>query len=140
MSEKAKPTLPVGVSVLLVNRYGHVALGERAANISAGGLLSTPGGRIEQHERLEETASRELEKETGVRLLPTQFRILGFKEHFRFGEHYIMIYVSAYYDGQLERKEPHKCLGWQWWKLKEIPLDRCTEPPDILNLLYTAKL
>ncbi len=61
-----KPTLPVGVSVLLVNRDRRVALGERAENISAGGLLSTPGGRIEENERLQGTAARELEEETGT--------------------------------------------------------------------------
>jgi 8-oxo-dGTP diphosphatase len=135
IADAAKSRLPIGVSILLVNRDGHVALGERPANIAAGGFLSTPGGRIEEAEHLEETAARELEEETGIRLLPTQFKILGFKEHFRFTGHYFMIYVAAYYDGQLERKEPDKCLGWEWWKLGEIPADRCTEPPDILAML-----
>lgn len=130
-----KPTLPVGVSVLLVNNEGRVALGERPSNIEAGGFLSTPGGRIELYEHLEETAARELEEETGANLLPTQFRILGFKEHFRFNSHYFMVYVAARYDGPLQRREPDKCLGWQWWKLEEIPKDRCTEPEDILALL-----
>ncbi len=134
-----KGTLPVGVSVLLVNRDGRIALGERAANISAGGFLSTPGGRIEENEHLEETAARELEEETGAKLPPTRFRILGFKEHFRFGGHYIMIYVAAYYDGALERKEPDKCLGWHWWKIADIPKDRCTEPEEILSMLASKK-
>jgi len=137
MSE-SKPTMPVGVSVLLVNRDGRVALGERAADTSAGGFLSTPGGRIEEHEHLAETAARELEEETGVKLLPTQFRVLGFREHFRFGGHYMMIYVAARYDGVLERKEPDKCLGWTWWKIAEIPKDRCTEPEEILDQLRLA--
>lgn len=130
-----KPTFPVGVSILLVNRDGRVALGWRPDNIPAGGFLSTPGGRIEENEHLEETAARELEEETGVRLAPTVFKILGFKEHFRFTGHYFLVYLAAYYDGQLERKEPDKCLGWEWWKLEDIPHDRCTEPPEILAML-----
>jgi 8-oxo-dGTP diphosphatase len=132
---ETKGKLPIGVSILLVNRDGRVALGWRPENIAAGGFLSTPGGRIEENEHLEETAARELKEETGVHLLPSMFKILGFKEHFRFTGHYFMVYVAAYYDGPLERKEPDKCLGWEWWKLTDIPRDRCTEPLDILMLL-----
>ncbi len=130
-----KPLHPVGVSILLVNRYGSIALGERTAHLSAGALLSTPGGRIEVNERIEQAAARELEEETGVRLAPSAFRTLGFKEHFRFGGHYFMVYVTASYDGPLENREPERCLGWQWWKIADIPADRTTEPADILALL-----
>lgn len=133
MSDKSK--FAVGVSVLLVNRDGRVALGWRPEGIAAGGYLCTPGGRIEFTEHYLETAVRELEEETGVRLPTTVFKTIGFKEHFRFGDHYFLIYVVAYYDGKLERKEPDKCLGWEWWKLDEIPRDKCTEPADILAML-----
>ncbi len=135
-----KPTYPVGVSVLLTNPDGRVALGWRSESVSAGGLLSTPGGRIEVSERLEETAARELYEETGVNLKPSEFTVLGFKEHFRFDSHYFMVYVTARSrDDVLECKEPDKCTGWQWWNVSEIPLERCTEPGDILQLIERKK-
>jgi 8-oxo-dGTP diphosphatase len=134
-----KSTLPVGVSVLLLNGEGKVLLGERV-NVSAAGLLSTPGGRIEQNETMFECAHRELLEETGVDVHPGAFRLLGFKEHFRFGNHYIMIYVTAFHYGTVVNKEPEKCKGWEWMDINGILPDRCTEPQDILELVNKVRI
>ena len=135
MSDVLKPRYPVGVSILVVDRRGRIALGERATGMKAAGLLSTPGGRIEYHEDLFDAAARELREETGVEKLSTQFRLLAFREHRRYGEHYFMAYLAVRYDGPLENREPSKSGPWEWYKPLEVPPERTTEPPDILAII-----
>lgn len=129
----SKPKYPVGVSVLLV-RAGKLLLGKRAFNKDdpASGFFSTPGGRIENNETLIDCAIRETLEETGLYLRKSHLSIIGFKEHFRFGHHYFMVYVtSSRFTGILKNEEPSKCEGWTWFAPTEIPKD-CTEPSDII--------
>jgi 8-oxo-dGTP diphosphatase len=132
-----KPMLPVGVSVLLVNeKEGTVLLGKRASSIPAGDMWSTPGGRIEVNENMYQCALREFKEETGAELVLGNLHVVGFKEHFRYGMHYIMFYIRAsVYEGEIKNTQPDKCEGWQWWKFENIVLDHCTEPEDILRQL-----
>jgi ADP-ribose pyrophosphatase YjhB (NUDIX family) len=89
-----KPRHAVGVSVLLIEN-GALLLGKRGPSTGAAqGWLSTPGGRLEIDESFEDCARREFKEETGATLYG-RLKILGYKKHFRFGEHYIMFYVFA---------------------------------------------
>jgi 8-oxo-dGTP diphosphatase len=129
-----KPTLPVGVSVLLVDSANRILLGERMNN-TASGMFSTPGGRIELDEDMVDCAIRETKEETGLIVDAEDVRIIGFKEHFRYGNHYVMFYAEVRrWSGTLTNTEPHKCKEWQWFSLSEIP-ENCTEPKDILAKL-----
>jgi 8-oxo-dGTP diphosphatase len=130
----SKPTLPVGVSVLLVDSENRILLGERINN-TASGMFSTPGGRIELDEDMIACAIRETKEETGLIVDAEDVRIIGFKEHFRFGNHYVMFYAEVRrWSGELTNTEPHKCKEWQWFSVSEIP-ENCTEPKDILAKL-----
>jgi len=135
-ADERKPTLPVGVSVLLV-RDGKLLLGERC-NVSAAGMYSTPGGRIEQSEDMLQCAIRETYEETGLALCRASLTILGAREHFRFGQHYIMFYVRCRaFDGEPLNREPEKCVEWRWFARAEIP-QNCTEPSDIIDAALAA--
>jgi 8-oxo-dGTP diphosphatase len=130
---KIKPTLPVGVSVLLTDNAGRLLLGRRKNNTGAG-LLSTPGGRLEQHENMFECAAREFAEETGAQI--NELTLIGVKEHFRFNDHYIMLYVHAkQYSGTISNPEPDKCEGWEFKSLLDIRPEETTEPTDILARL-----
>lgn len=129
---KAKSTLAVGVSVLLVQK-GKLLLGKRK-NVTAEGLFSTPGGRIEQNENMFSCAEREFKEETGA-VISSPLEVIGFKELFRFNMHYIMFYLKATaYEGEIVNNEPDKCEGWKFYSLRSLP-GSCTEPQDILELL-----
>lgn len=138
MSEK--PKLAVGVSVLLV--YGNSVLLGKRKNNSGAGILSTPGGRLEETETFLQCAAREFKEECGAELLG-HLTTIGWKEHFRFGKHYIMFYVKATsWGGDIVNVEPEKCEGWCWHDIEETlqttvirGLDFCTEPVDILETL-----
>lgn len=130
-----KPRLAVGVSVFFVNG-SQILLGERATSLKAGGMLSTPGGRIEMTENIFQCAIREAKEETGLTVTENNLSMLGFKEHFRFDDHYIMFYVIVNkFEGKIQNLEPDKCRGWGWWTINSIPVDNCTEPPEILQML-----
>lgn len=133
-----KPTHPVGVSVLVTDSQGRILLGRRKNNTGAG-LLSTPGGRLEVKETLQQCAARELLEETGIKGSPEEFALIGFKEHFRFGGHYIMFYMHARgADGTTAANlEPDKCEGWDWHRLIDLRASETTEPSDILARLAT---
>lgn len=130
-----KPTHKVGVSVLLTNACGELLLGRRTGT-TASGLLSTPGGRLEIEEDFISCACREFKEETGADLCSPYVEIIGFKKHFRYGDHYIMFYAHATdYNGVIENTEPDKCAGWAWYDISKIEPGTCTEPEDILDIV-----
>jgi len=126
-----KPKYAVGVSVLLT-RGSQLLLGKRK-NVSAAGLYSTPGGRIEPDENMAQCAIREFNEETGAVL--GGFMFIDFREHMRFGHHYFMFYAHAdSYEGEITNTQPDKCEGWEWFDLARLP-ENCTEPPEVIEKL-----
>jgi 8-oxo-dGTP diphosphatase len=139
--KKEKARHAVGVSVLLIED-GKILLGRRGpktTNVQARGMLSTPGGRLELEETFTDCAMREFKEETGAELAG-DLRIIGIRKHYRFGEHYIMVYVLATnHVGEISNPEgDDKCEGgWQWFRPEWILYDSrvtVTEPGDILHL------
>jgi 8-oxo-dGTP diphosphatase len=124
--------IAVGVSVLLINGP-HILLGERINNTAAG-LLSTPGGRVEEDEPLLDTAIRETEEETGLKLNKQFLKVVAWREHFRYGQHYIMFYVRPdSWTGSIENREPEKCKEWIWYRVDKLRQEETTEPLEILR-------
>lgn len=83
-----------------------------------------------------EAAAREFREECCATLGTVE--ILGFKEHFRYGMHYFMVYVHAgYYIGKIKNGIPKKSGPWQWRDIKKVCntslLTKCTEPFDMLQ-------
>jgi 8-oxo-dGTP diphosphatase len=139
--EKEKPLHKVGVSVLLIEN-DQILLGKRgpkSTNVEARGMLSTPGGRLELEETFTDCAVREFKEETGAELAGN-LQIIGIRKHYRFGEHYIMVYILATdHVGEISNPEgDDKCEdGWRWFKPEWILYDSrvtVTEPGDILHL------
>lgn len=130
--EALKPVYAVGVSVLLTNSHGQLLLAKRKNN-SGAGLLSTPGGRLEYNESVEECAAREFKEECGAALVSVP-NILGWKKHNRFGKHYIMFYVHAQtWQGEITNCIPDKSDDWEWFDIEPLTQETCTEPGDILH-------
>lgn len=138
MSTESNSKFSVGVSVLVV-RDGMLLLGRRINTGTLDGWLSTPGGRIEQGETMFQAARRELKEETG--LGTGLLLVIGFKEHFRAGKHYFMVYLYADdVTGVPQNLEPGKCEGWCWVEWEKIPLGECTEPLEILDTVRFLSL
>lgn len=59
----------IGVAALITRRDNELLMGRRAKEPNQG-LLVFPGGGVEEGETLEQALSREVQEETGYRLLP----------------------------------------------------------------------
>lgn len=135
-----KPKLPVGVS-MLITCGDKILLGERIGG-KAAGLLSTPGGRIEENEDVFHCAMRETFEEIGVYFTHNDFAYVGWKEYFRFDMHYFMFYLHATLsvqcaldDGVIVNKEPEECKGWVWVEISTLEQAQTTEPLEIVRTL-----
>lgn len=138
LKKTAKPMYGVGVSVLLMNAHGRLLLAKRKNNTGAG-LLSTPGGRLEYYESVEECAAREFKEECGTTLGPVT--LLKWKKLNRFGKHYFMFYVLATTWGErsghneIKNCIPDKSEDWSWVSMWTLTEENCTEPKDIIDIL-----
>lgn len=107
-----RPQVGVGV---LIWQAGHILLGQRAGAHGAGSW-ATPGGHLEFGESLFNCAAREVAEETGLALTdlrPGPYTNNVFSEA---QKHYLTVFVWARSaGGKPQRKEPDKCMGWQWF-------------------------
>jgi 8-oxo-dGTP diphosphatase len=114
---------PFRVGVCLVLRHkDHVLMGLRKGSHGAG-TWSFPGGHVDGNESPEESALRELEEETGIKL-HEPLRRLGFTlTEFSPEKRYITLYFGVSVKERLEARvvEPEKCGGWQWFDEEHLP-------------------
>lgn len=149
------PGPSVGVGVL-VHQDHKILLGKRGNGVSHGaGKWTCPGGHLELGESPEQGATRELYEETG--LVATQLRTGPWVNAYYDGETSILHYIGIFiivdcFEGVLENKEPHKCDGWEWIDIDNLPtplfetleiltqkyiLSRLIEPPKSEIYKYT---
>ncbi len=104
-----RPQIGLGVYIL---KNGHVLIGKRCSQTPC---WAPPGGHMEMYESLEDTAKRETEEETGLKIDNIRFMTITndiFKDE---GKHYITIHtVADWVSGEPELREPDKCSEWIW--------------------------
>ena len=118
MDNKSRPLVGIGT---LIYHNNQILLGQR---INAHGSLSwaPTGGHLEFGESFEQAARRETLEETGLALGtiiqgPTTNSFFAAE-----GKHYISIFMIGQYIGGIpEIREPHKCAGWQWFDVNQLP-------------------
>jgi 8-oxo-dGTP diphosphatase len=113
-------SLRVGVGVIVL-RDGLVLLGHRVGSHGAG-TWALPGGHLEFGESVEACAAREVLEETGLRL---QRVVRGPYTSDLFAaerKHYVTLFLIAHCPiGELQLREPSKCLAWQWFRWSSLP-------------------
>ncbi|PIY93229.1 MAG: hypothetical protein COY69_02760 [Candidatus Magasanikbacteria bacterium CG_4_10_14_0_8_um_filter_32_14] len=119
VSEKIeRPKVGVGVFII---KDGKVLLGKR---IGAHGenTFAFPGGHLEFNESWEDCAKRETTEEAGIEINNIRFFTTTNDIFEKENKHYNTIFVLAdYISGKPEVKEPHKCLGWDWYNWDNLP-------------------
>ncbi len=109
----------IGVAVIVIQDR-KLLLGKRKGSHAAG-EWSCAGGHLEFGESVEDCMHRELEEETGLKILSYQLgswvSTIFDSEH-----HYITLitFVTAF-EGTPELREPDKCEGWHWFSLDNLP-------------------
>jgi 8-oxo-dGTP diphosphatase len=118
---ETRPEL-VGVGVIVV-RGDRVLFGLRRG-AHGGGTWSFPGGHVDDGERPEASALRELEEETGLRAANPRLVGAGddlFPEGVRYRTYFVRVDWTG---GEPSVREPNACECWSWfsWDDAAAPL------------------
>lgn len=107
------PPQQIGTCAILVNTQGLILLGKRKNGYKAG-FFGLPGGRVEINEPLIESAQREIEEETGIKVDTPKY--LGIIRENQDGYDFIhFVFTAQVGDAQPVLAEPNKCEGWKWF-------------------------
>jgi len=111
MSKKFTPT--VGVEII-IEKDGMILLGKRK-NAAGEGLYGLPGGHVEPGETVIQTAIRELQEETGLKVQPDDLELIVVADAPDSEYPYLHIaFKLMSYEGEPKLCEPEKCEGWEW--------------------------
>lgn len=91
---------------------------------SAPDFWAWPGGRMDPWETPIEGAKRELEEETGLKVVDDGISFITYSnEPFpEINKHYVcLVFLVWKIDGTPERKEPDKCKEWKWVDIENLP-------------------
>ncbi|UCG94952.1 MAG: NUDIX domain-containing protein [archaeon] len=117
-----------GVGIMIV-RDGKFLLGKRHDDpekadsaLHGEGTWSMPGGKIDLGMSHVETAVKELEEETGLKVEPEDLEIFDVSSNI-FGEaHFITIgFLCRKFLGEPEVMEPDEILEWRWFPVDKPP-------------------
>lgn len=119
--EKKHPR--VGIGVMIQNDKGQVLMGLRKGSHGAGEWCF-PGGHLEFGETVFETAVRETQEETGLKVFDME--LISIADEMRYietdGKHYLNIGVKAKYNsGKPRIMEKEKCEKWEWFDMDNLP-------------------
>jgi len=132
----SKPRVGIGILIIQNSR---ILLGKRKNSLGHG-VWATPGGHLEFGETLEECTKRELLEETNLKAESVKKLWFTNDVYAQENKHYVSIFMLVdTISGEIKNNEPHKCAGWQWFDLNNLPsplflsLDTLINKEKILN-------
>lgn len=123
MQEQQKNEAMVGVSVIV--KKGDRILLEKRQHTHGAGTWGPPSGHIDFGELPEETAMRETQEETGVKINDVKFRVITNDVFEAEQKHFITVWFEAnYVSGEPGVKAPEEesDVGWFTWDNLPQPL------------------
>ena len=128
-------TKDVGVKLVLVaacaliDADGRVLIAERPAGKPLAGLWEFPGGKVENHERPEDTLILELHEELGITIREPCLAPLTFASHSYPDFHLLMpLYVCRRWEGTVAAREGQRLAWVKANRLRDYPMPPADEP------------
>lgn len=127
-----RPLIQCGTSVIISNK-NKILMQLRTDNNKWG----LPGGSIEIGERVEETAVREVEEETGLSINLKDLNLFGVfsgeRQHYIYPHgdevyNVVTVYITSAYSGELNI-DNEETSSLKFFKIEELPIE--INPPDI---------
>jgi 8-oxo-dGTP diphosphatase len=116
----SRPDIHVDVHLVLL-REGRILMGERRNTAFASGEFHVPAGRLEVDETIVDGLIREALEETGIALAPDDIDLV-YVMHFRGkSDRLSLFFTAARWSGEIENREPDKCVGWAWVPIDALP-------------------
>ena len=113
----------------LIDADGRVLIAERPAGKPMAGLWEFPGGKIEEHERPEESLIRELREELGIVVTEACLAPLTFASHTYPDFHLLMpLYVCRRWQGTVSPREGQRIKWVRPNKLRDYKMPPADEP------------
>lgn len=110
----------VGVGVIII-KDNQILLGKRK-NAHGAGFWAPPGGHLEFGESFEQCAKREVLEETGLDIKNIVQGPITNDIFLDESKHYITVFMIAQHtQGEAQVLEPHKCEGWYWYNINNLP-------------------
>ena len=122
----------------LIDTDGRVLIAQRPEGKQLAGLWEFPGGKVEAHERPEESLIRELHEELGITVREACLAPLTFASHAYDDFHLLMpLYVCRRWEGSVTAREGQKLAWVRVNKLREYPMPPADGPliPFLIDLL-----
>jgi 8-oxo-dGTP diphosphatase len=113
----------------LIDADGRVLIAERPVGKPMAGLWEFPGGKIEEHERPEESLIRELWEELGIVVTEACLAPLTFASHTYPDFHLLMpLYVCRRWQGTVSPREGQRIKWVRPNKLRDYKMPPADEP------------
>lgn len=132
----------VGVGCWIKNPFGKFLFGHRLSKHGCG-TWAPPGGHLEFGETPEQCAARETYEETGIILIPNQFRIVGVtNDIFSDNKHYVTVHCLADINFLPKPilREPDKCSKWTWLNLDFLPNNLFLSAKNFIDQMQNQKI
>lgn len=126
------------VAVALIDADNRVLISERPAGKALAGLWEFPGGKIEPHERPEQSLIRELREELGIEVKEACLAPLTFASHAYEDFHLLMpLYACRRWEGTPQALEGQRLAWVRPNRLRDYPMPPADEPliPPLIDLL-----
>lgn len=106
---------------LILRRNNEVLLGQRQHTGWADGCWHLPAGHGEDRESATATLVREAAEEIGVVIDLAEVRFVHLSHHWTESARIAIFFDVTRWIGEPANTEPHKCAGWCWFSLADLP-------------------
>ena len=119
-------TVRAGVGVMIL-RNSKILLGKRNNNpekasseLHGESTWTMPGGKINFGEKIQDSAKRELEEETGLK--PRQLKVVSIGNEIVKDNHFVTIgFLCEDFEGEPRVMEPDEIVEWKWFPINKLP-------------------